>query len=193
MPKATSPIYKVPFKRRRQGRTRYKTRFAMLKSRKPRLVVRKTNRNLVVHLVTYAPDGDKTIVKVDKKHLEQLGWKPKSNMPTAYLYGALLAKKAKEKKFEEAILDIGLHTPTKNGIVFAVAKGAKDAGLKINLGVELDESRIKGEHISNYAKKLKEENEEKYKKLFSAYLKDSVKPEKLTELFEKTKEKIMRG
>ena len=198
MARANSPVYRVPFRRRREGRTKYRTRFAMLKSRKPRLVVRKTNRDLVVQLITYSPEGDKTVYRVNKKELEKHGWLAKANMPTAYLYGLLLAKKVAKsnkanKSYEEAILDIGLNTPTKNSIVFAVAKGANDGGLNVKLGMELDEKRINGEHIQSYAKKLKEEGEEKYKKVFSSYLKSSIKPEELTNLFAKVKEKIMES
>ncbi len=193
MAKATSPNYRVGFRRRREGKTKYRTRFAMLKSRKPRLVVRKTNRDLVVHIVNYYPEGDRTLLKVTKKDLEAKGWVVNSNMPTAYLYGLLIGKKAKEKKIEEAILDIGLHTPTKNSIVFAVAKGANDGGLKVKLGAELDENRVKGEHIAEYAKQLKEKDKKRYEQQFSHYLKNSVKPEELPKKFEEVKEKIMRG
>ena len=38
-------------RRRREGKTDYKARLAMLKSEKPRLVIRKSNRYLVVQIV----------------------------------------------------------------------------------------------------------------------------------------------
>ncbi len=187
---ANSPTYRVPFRRRREGKTKYKTRFALLKSRKPRIVVRKTNRDLIVHLVTYSPEGDVTKARVTKKELEKHGWYVKPNTPTAYLYGILLAKKALKLGIKEAILDIGLHTPTKNSVVFAVAKGALDGGLNLKLGTELDENRINGSVIANYAKSLKELDENKYKRVFSTYLKRGIKPEELPKLFEKVKAKL---
>lgn len=193
MSKATSPIYRVPFRRRRKFRTNYKGRYSMLKSRKPRLVVRKKNKNLIVHVVVYSPEGDRTVFSVGKKDLEKMGWNVKSNLPTAYLYGLMVGKIAKKHNIEEAILDIGIHTPTKNGTVFAVAKGSIDSGLKINLGMELDESRLKGEHIAKHAKLLKEKDNESYNKQYSSYIKQKIDPENLPKLFEETKNKILRG
>ena len=190
--KATSPIYKVPFRRRREGKTKYKRRIALLKSRTPRLVVRKHNRDIVVQIIAFTPEGDITLSSVSKKELENLGWVVKRNTPTAYLYGLLIGKKAKEKGIQKLILDMGLNSPTKNNICYAVAKGVKDSGVEIKIGFEFDEKRIKGEHIANYAKMLKEKNEEEYKKRFSGYLKKGIKPEEITKLFEETKQKILQ-
>ena len=190
MAKATSPTYTIPFRRRRDGKTRYKKRLAYLKGKTTRLVVRKTNKQIIVQLVDFAIKGDKTKLSVTKKQLEAYGWPVRRNTPTAYLAGLLAGKLALEKGIKKAILDIGLQTPSKNTLVFAVAKGAKDAGLEIDMNAEYDESRVKGEHISNYAKKLKEENEAAYKKIFSSYLNAKIKPEELPKLFEEVKAKI---
>ena len=56
---ATGPRYKVPFRRRREGRTDYRHRAALLRGKLPRAVVRKSNRNITVQLVTYDDKGDK--------------------------------------------------------------------------------------------------------------------------------------
>jgi large subunit ribosomal protein L18 len=139
--------YIVKFRRRREQETDYKKRLALLKSGKPRLVVRKTNREVIVHLTTYNEKGDITHVHVSKKQLSSLGWNAKCNTPTAYLTGFLAGKLALKKGFKEAVLDISMNTPTKNAIVFAAAKGALDAGLSIPFSAEISEERIKGKHL----------------------------------------------
>ncbi len=189
MAKATSPTYRVPFRRRREGRTRYKKRIAYLKSGLPRLVVRKTNRGIIVQLIEFGEAGDKTIVSVTRKQLKAYGWEGKRNTPSAYLEGMIAAKLAKKKGVKKVILDIGLHTPTKGSLVFAAAIGAKDAGLDIDIKAEVPEERIKGGHISAYAEKAKEHNSAQFK----AYEKAKVNVKELPKLFESVKEKIMKG
>ncbi|MEM4756409.1 MAG: hypothetical protein QW594_04745, partial [Candidatus Woesearchaeota archaeon] len=48
----------VAFRRRRSGKTNYTKRLGLLKSGKPRLVVRKTNTAFIVQLVKHQPNGD---------------------------------------------------------------------------------------------------------------------------------------
>ena len=48
----------VPFRRKREGRTDYKKRLAMLKSGKARLVVRKTLKNIYAQIIKYDAKGD---------------------------------------------------------------------------------------------------------------------------------------
>jgi large subunit ribosomal protein L18 len=192
MPKAKSPIYVVPFRRKREGRTIYGRRLALLQSRKPRLVVRKTSRGLVLQMVSFMPEGDRTMVAVNTKKLREYGWMPKSNMPTAYLAGLLIGKMAKGKGISGAVLDIGRHTPSRQSIVFAAMKGAIDAGIEANLGMEIDESRLTGAHIAEYAKLIKGDKA-KYERQFSKYINAKVDPERLPELFGKVKAKIMEG
>ncbi len=187
MGKATSPMYNVPFRRRREGKTRYKKRLAFLKSKLPRFVVRKTNKQIIVQLIDFSPEGDKTLVYVGKKQLSAYGWPVRNNTPTAYLTGLLAAKLALKKGIKKAIFDIGLNTPSKGNLVFAAALGAQEAGLDLGFSVELDEARVKGEHISNYAKSLSGDD---YKKRFSSYLAEKKKPEELPKLFEDIKSKI---
>jgi len=189
MAQAKSPIYVVPFKRRKEGKTIFRKRLALLESGKPRLVVRKTNRNMIVQIIAFMPEGDRTLVAVNSKKLKEYGWIPKRNMPTSYLAGFLAGKMAKAKGISEVVLDIGRHTPSFQSIVFAAMKGAIDAGMNSKLGMELSEERIKGVHIAEYAKLIKDDKE-KYSKQFSEYVKNKVEPEKLPELFEKVKAKI---
>ncbi len=120
---ARGPRYKVPLRRRREGKTNYRKRLKLLLSRKPRLVVRITNRRVIAQIVEYAPEGDRVVVGVDSAMLREYGWKGDlNNTPAAYLTGILIAKKALQKGIGEAVLDIGLHTPTRGSRVFCSAQ-----------------------------------------------------------------------
>ncbi len=150
--------YTVRFRRKREGKTNYKKRLVLLKSKKPRLIIRKTNTQIILQVAQYAPDGDKIITTVRSKELSKMDWKHSfKNLPAAYLAGMLLAKKASQLKINEAILDLGLVTPLKGSKIFAALKGAKDAGLNIpvNESIFPSEQRLKGEHISTFLDKHK--------------------------------------
>jgi len=57
---ATGPRYKVPFRRRREGRTNYHLRLKLLLSKQDRVVIRKSARNVQIQLIAPTPDGDIT-------------------------------------------------------------------------------------------------------------------------------------
>jgi large subunit ribosomal protein L18 len=186
--------YKVPFRRRREGLTDYRARLKMIISRKPRLVVRKTNMYVIAQIAEAKMNGDEITVSAHSKELRKYGWKYScKNTPACYLLGLLVGYRAVKNGINEAILDIGLHRPTKGAKVFAVAKGALDAGLNIPISEEKipSEERIRGEHIKEYAEKLLSENQEEYNRRFSHYIKRKAKPEDITEEFEKVKKKII--
>jgi large subunit ribosomal protein L18 len=147
-------------RRRREARTDYHQRLRLLKSGKPRLVARKSNRQVRAQLVTTGPDGDRTVAAAESNDLAEYGWEaPTGNMPAAYLTGLLAGLRALEAGLEEAVLDIGLNSPTPGSKVFAVQEGAIDAGLEVphNDEVLADWSRTRGEHIAEYAESLDEE------------------------------------
>ena len=190
---ARSGRYKVKFRRRREGKTNYYKRREMIKSNKPRLVVRKTNQRIISQIVIAKPLGDITLVYADSKELLGFGWKGSLKCtPAAYLTGLIIGYKALLKGIKEAIIDIGLHRPVKGAKVFATLIGAVHAGLKIPYGEKVipSEDRIKGIHIANYAKLLKSENPELYKIRFSQYLSRNLDPEELPKHFEEIKSKI---
>jgi len=192
MAKATGPNYKVPFKRRRENKTNYYKRFAMLKSGKPRLVIRASNKNLYLQLIEFDKKGDRVIGSVCSKELEKFGWLPKANTPTAYLAGLLITKKI--PKNTQAILDIGMATPTKGRILFAAAIGAKDGGLNIRIDSQIvPQERINGEHIAKYAQMLQQQNPEKFNRLFSDYIKHNFDIINLDKKFQEIKNKILNG
>ena len=156
---ATGPRYKVPMRRRREVRTDYHQRLRLLKSGKPRLVARKSNKHTTAQLITPGPQGDETLASAHSSDLETYGWEaPTGNISAAYLTGLLAGKRAVEAGLEEAVLDIGLNTATPGNKVFAVQEGAIDAGLEIphNDSVLADWSRTRGEHIAEYAEQLDE-------------------------------------
>ena len=151
---ATGPQYTVPMRRRREARTDYHQRLRLLKSGKPRLVARTSNTQVRAQLVETGPEGDTTVASARSNDLTEYGWEaPTGNMPAAYLTGLLAGLRALETDLEEAVLDIGLHSPTPGSKVFAVQEGAIDAGLEVphNDDVLADWSRTRGEHIAAYA------------------------------------------
>lgn len=159
---AKGPRYKVDYRRRREGKTNYKKRLNLLKSRKSRVVVRKSNRYITMELIEYNPIGDKVLVYCHSHELKKFNWKfSMKNTPAAYLTGFLFGKKCKKKNLNEGILDTGLYTNVKGSKIYSALKGAIDAGLKIPCSEEVfpDESRIRGEVISKFLK-----NEEMVKK-----------------------------
>jgi large subunit ribosomal protein L18 len=156
---ATGPRYKVPMRRRREVRTDYGQRLRLLKSGKPRLVARVSNRHVRAQLVTPGAEGDETHAAAASADLHEYGWEaPTGNLPSAYLTGLLAGARALDAGLTEAVLDIGLNTATPGNKVFAVQEGAIDAGLDIphNEAVLADWSRNRGEHIAAYAEQRDE-------------------------------------
>ncbi|AXR77642.1 Ribosomal protein L18 [Natrarchaeobaculum sulfurireducens] len=149
----------MPMRRRREVRTDYHQRLRLLKSGKPRLVARKSNKHITAQLIVPGPQGDETLASAHSSDLEEYGWDaPTSNISAAYLTGLLAGQRAVDAGLEEAVLDIGLNTATPGNKVFAVQEGAIDAGLEIphNDSVLADWSRTRGEHIAEYAEQLDE-------------------------------------
>ncbi len=147
---AMGPRFSVKFRRAREGKTDYKKRVTLLKSNLPRLVVRKSNKQILAQVVSFDVKGDRVIAQANSAELKKLGWRHGlKNTPAAYLTGLLAGKRALEKKVPEAILDVGLYTTVRGAKVFAALKGAVDAGLKINHDTKVfpAEDRIAGKHI----------------------------------------------
>lgn len=177
-------------KRRREKKTNYRKRLKLLLSRMPRLVIRRKLNNIISQIIEYHEDGDKTLIEITSKHLKKFNWLGHNgNIPSAYLVGFLIGKEALTKNIKKVVLDIGLQRSIKGNAIYACVKGALDAGLKIPVSKDMlpDESRIKGEHIANYAKIL---HNEKYKQQFSHYLKSNLLPEELPKHFDETLRKI---
>ncbi|MGC8699600.1 MAG: 50S ribosomal protein L18 [Candidatus Micrarchaeia archaeon] len=181
-------VKEIPFKRRRLSLTNYAKRLALVKSGLNRLVVRKSNRHIIGQVVRYSEKGDIVLASVNSKELAKFNWPSRSNKPTAYLAGLLLAKKYKGN--DELVLDIGLSSPVKNSIPFVFAKGCIDGGMKVRSGFDMKEEDYNGSSISKYASIIKSDAE-RYKKQFGDYIKNSINVEELPKLFGEAKAKIM--
>jgi large subunit ribosomal protein L18 len=178
--KKMKPTYEVPFKRRLKGLTDYRARLKLLRSKKPRLVIRKTNTRLIAELIEYNPSGDRVLAYATTDELGKFGWNfSKKNTPSAYLLGFLIGKKALKKGVKEVVLDVGLQT--KGSRIYAFLKGAIDAGLHVPHSEDVlpSEERIKGKHIEEAVKNIKNKNQ------FS-----KVKPSGISQVFEKVKTAI---
>ena len=150
---ATGPRYRVPFRRRREGKTNYHVRYKLILSKKPRVVVRKSNASTTLQLVMAEQTGDKTLLTVNSRQLKDFGYTfSKSNLPAAYLTGLLFGKKMLALGISEGIADIGLHASTKGNRIYAAVKGVVDAGVDVPHSPEIfpTEERISGKHIKEY-------------------------------------------
>lgn len=189
---AKGSSYRVQLRRRREGKTDYRARKALVMSGRPRLVARSSIKNVTVQVVVARQTGDEALAAAHSNELKKYGWKaPTGNVPSAYLTGLLCGLKAKKVKVTEAVLDLGLVGPTKGSRLFAILSGALDAGLEIPHAEEkLGKERAKAEHIAEYAKTLGAGSEE-YLQRFSKYISQDLTPEKLPEHFGKVKADII--
>jgi len=168
-----SPRYRMPFKRRLDQKTNYSRRLKLLLSKKPRLVVRRSNKYVRGQIIKFNLKGDQTIISASSNDLEKFGWTGnKSNIPCSYLVGLMIGKKALEKNIKSVVLDVGVQRNVKKSRIYAFLKGAVNAGLDVPHSEKMfpPEDRIKGVHIDEYNK-----SGEKVK------------------LFEKIKSKIIEG
>ncbi len=165
MTKAHGPIYKVYFRRRREGKTNFAKRLALVKSGKTRMVVRKSNSAITIQFVDFAPTGDKTRLTVTSEKLASLYSFPASrNVFSAYLTGLYAGKEAKKKNISEFVLDLGLYKPTKGSVLFATLQGVVDAGLKTNYDAEM----VPTSKLSAPPEKLKTIFDETKKRILAA-------------------------
>ena len=113
------PRYRVPFRRRRQGKTDYQARKALVLSKKPRLVARDTLKNIIVQVVRAKATGDEVIAHANSSELAKTySWKGNSrNIPAAYLTGILCGFRAIAKGVKDAVFDVGLQSPSKLSLI----------------------------------------------------------------------------
>ncbi len=181
----------LDYRRRREALTDYRKRLALIRGNAERVVVRKTNKRIIGEIIRYEEKGDKVLVYADSGALyAKYGWPARSNRPTAYLTGMLLARRARQggREGSEYILDIGLSSPVKNSIPFVFAKGCIDGGIKLKAGFEMKEGIYNYSNIE-YAKKSSVA--EAKVRQYGRFLKDGIAIEGLPALFESTKKKIM--
>ncbi len=143
----------LPKRRKLEGKTNYKDRLAYIKSGKARVVIRLSNKNVVVQFVQYHTDGDKVLITINSKTLEKkYGWKSsRKNIPAAYLTGIIAGKEAMVKGIKEAIADVGLMTPKYGSKFFGALKGVIEAGVKVPHDAKVfpKDEKLEGLHLKN--------------------------------------------
>lgn len=150
---ATGPRYKVPMRRRREGRTNYHSRLALLLSKEDRVVVRKSTRNIQIQLIAPTPVGDVTFSSAISTELGKYGYNgPTGNTTAAYLTGLLFGLRTINNGYEYGIFDIGLHASTPGSRIYAALKGIVDAGFEIphDESVFPSDERVRGEIAAEY-------------------------------------------
>ncbi|MBI4447349.1 50S ribosomal protein L18 [Candidatus Woesearchaeota archaeon] len=182
------------YRRKREGKTDYKKRLKLLVSEKPRLIIRRSLRNVTVQVINYRPNGDETVFSASAKQLVKFGWTfDGRNLPSAYLTGLLCGVKAKKENFKgELIVDFGLQKSTPRGLLYAAVKGAIDAGLNVLCGKEVFPSpdRLSGKHIADYVAVVAQK---KVGQQFSKYAKQNLKAEDIPKKFVEVKAAIISG
>ena len=186
-----SQILAVPHRRRREGKTDYRKRLRLLKSRKSRVVVRRSTNTITCQIVDYNDKGDFVKASANSQELKKLGWTYHTgNIPASYLTGLLCAKRSEVK---EAILDTGLFHSKKGSCLYSALKGVLDGGLNVPHSEDIlpAADRVSGKHISDYAEALKKGKPSDYKKQFSSYIKNKTEPANMQKTFEEVKNKIL--
>jgi len=149
---------KIDKKRRIENKTNYHKRLILLKGESARLVVRKSNKYILLQIVESSHALDKVVFQANTKELLKYGWPEDKqgslkSLSAAYLAGCLISKKAKNLK-GRVILDTGLIPNTKGSRVYAGVKGAADSGLNIKFDEKIspDMEKIEGIEFFNKVK-----------------------------------------
>jgi len=145
------PRFHVKSRRRREGVTDYRRRLRLLKSKKIRVVIRKSLKNTQIQFVEYKENGDRVLATANSKELiDKYNWSySTSNTPAAYLTGLIAGKRAKDKGINECVLDLGRNIPSNGSKIFASLKGVIDAGIDCPYGEEKipNEDRLLGKNL----------------------------------------------
>ena len=136
-------------KRRKQNKTDYLGRLKLLKSGKPRVVFRRTNKYIIVQYITSKQAQDKIVLGFTSKDLMNYGWKNESgslkSIPASYLTGYLIGKQIIKKGLETPIVDFGMIRVLHKTNTYAFLKGLIDSEIKIKCEKGFpDEEKIKG-------------------------------------------------
>ena len=184
-------VYTSTLRRIRERKTNYRKRAKLLIGKKDFVTVNVSDQNVSAQLIRPDLLGDKVMASVHSNELLSYGWKgSRKNIPSCYLVGLLLGKKCLQKKITSAILYIGRrHFTTK---IAACLKGLSEAGLEMPFSKDIipSEERIQGNHIAEYAKKIKT-NDDLYKSRFSSNLGLGLDPEKYPSHFSEVKDRIV--
>lgn len=141
-------------KRRKECKTDYLKRLKLLKSGKPRVVFRKTNKYITAQYVVSKQAQDKIEFGISSKHLLKYGWPEEfkgslKSITASYLTGFLMGKNIQKKKKETPIVDFGMIQTLHKTKVFAFLKGMLDSGIEIVCKEEVfpEEERTSGKNL----------------------------------------------
>jgi large subunit ribosomal protein L18 len=182
--------YTAVLRRNRQNRTNYRKRLAVLIGRRSFVSITISNQNVLAQVLKPLAMGDNVVTAVRSIELLKYGWKGSMNsIPTCYLTGLLLGKRALEKGMNNLVLYTGKGSFTSR--VAACLKGIIDAGVSVPVseGSLPKIERISGGHIAQYAQLLKKD-QEKYNTRFSYLLKNDCVPERYPLHFEDVRIRI---
>jgi large subunit ribosomal protein L18 len=147
---------KILKRRRKERKTDYGKRIKLLKSEKPRIIFRKSNRYIVAQYILSEEAKDKIRLGIISKDLLNYGWPKKfsgslKSLPASYLTGFLIGKKIKKENLESPIIDIGMNRNLHHTKVYAFLKGLIDSGLEMKHKDKTfpEEDRIKGKNLKN--------------------------------------------
>ena len=147
---------KTQKRRRKENRTNYSKRYRLLRGKTPRLVFRRTNKQVIAQYVESLEAQDKIIFEIKSSELSKYGW-PKSSegslksIPASYLTGLIVGNEIKKRNLKKPIIDFGMLRMIKKNKNYAFIKGIIDAGVEIECKKETfpEESRIKGEKLKS--------------------------------------------
>jgi len=141
--------YTLKFRRKREGRTDYRSRLSLLVAGKLRVVLRKGINNFTVQMIKFEAKGDKVVVSASSRELLKYGWKAhRGNLSSAYLTAFLCGLKAKKQGIKSGVVDLGLFSIVKGSSFFSAIKGLVDSGFDVPVGANAfpKEERIKGKY-----------------------------------------------
>jgi large subunit ribosomal protein L18 len=186
--------YVHTLKRIRTHKTNYRKRQALLISKQDFVTIKITNQNVIAQVLKPEIQGDIVRVSTHSRELRQYGWKGSLNsLPACFLVGLVLGRKALEKGVDKAVLYIGNKPFTSR--IAACMKGIVQAGINIPISSESypTEHRLNGQHIAEYALKIKREDINKYNKYFSSLLREGLVPESYQSHVEDITSLILKG
>ncbi len=179
--------YVHTLKRIRSHKTNYRKRQAMLISRRDFMTIKITNQNISAQILKPEIKGDFVKASAHSRELRKYGWKGSLNsLPACFLVGVLLGVKSTKKGVENAVLYMGYKPFTSR--IAACVKGVVQGGVNIPVSSEAfpPDQRLNGQHIADYAKRIKGEDPAKYKRSFSSIIREGLDPENYQEHLQET-------
>jgi large subunit ribosomal protein L18 len=145
---------RIPKKRRLAAKTDYSRRIKLLKSDKPRLVFRRTNKYILAQYILSESAQDTVKKGTSSIELLKYGWPTDmagslKSITASYLTGYLIGTQITKEKLETPIVDFGMLRMIHKTKTFAFLNGIVDAGVKIECAKENfpEKERIIGKNL----------------------------------------------